>query len=259
MEKPHRPLVSVIMASYNTASYLHEAIGSVISQTFQDWELIIIDDCSTDDSHRVALDYAAEDSRIQPLKLGTNSGPAVARNEGIRVARGRYIAFLDSDDVWLQNKLERQLAFMEKENLALSFHSYSMLDADFKSTLSTFIVPPTTSYNKMLYRCVISMCAAMYDTARTGGKVYMPLIKKRQDYGMFLHILRNVDIAKGIEDVLLHVRIRKGSLSANKIMAAKYQWKIYRDVEGLGILISLYYFSIYALFGIKKYIFRITK
>jgi len=236
--------------------FVLETVDSVRAQTFEDWELILVDDCSQDQT-RVLLDrLAIEDPRIRVRYLEKNSGPAVSRNTGIELAQGRFIAFLDSDDVWHPEKLARQVRFMEETGATLSYHSYSMFDETLSRRFSTFIVPESTNYAKSLYRNVISMCAAMYDTEKTGGKVYMPLIRKRQDYGLFLRILKQGHTALGLKDDLLKVRIREGSVSANKWVAAQYQWRIYRQIEHLGLIRSSFYFVVYATYGVRKYFFK---
>lgn len=247
------PIVSVITPVYNAEPYLAACIQSVLAQEFSDWELILIEDHSRDKSYPMAQEWAEREDRIRLLQTAYNQGPAKARNLGIAEARGRFIAFLDSDDVWLPQKLALQIPFMLKKKAALSYHAYGMYDENLQILKSEFNVPSSVSYRDMLYFCVISMCAAVYDTKLTGGKVYMPLIEKRQDYGLFLRILRQGHQAQGLSQSLLKVRLHPHSVSANKWKAALYQWRVYRELEGLSLPASLWYFGHYAWHGLRKY------
>ena len=243
--------VTIIMPSYNSEKFIIESVESVLVQTYSNWELIIVDDCSPDDSNKIITKYVDNDSRIKLIKLQKNSGPAVARNTAIEVASGRYIAFLDSDDVWLPNKLETQINFMHDNDLAFTYSSYRLVGED-NEHLGVFITKDKISYFDMLKTCSVGCLTAIYDTEKI-GKQYMPLILKRQDYGLWLKILKLIGETRGILEPLATYRIRKNSVSSNKVKAAKYQWKIYREIEKLSFLKSLYYFAFYAYNGITKY------
>lgn len=243
--------VAIIMPSYDSEKFIAESIESVLAQTYSNWELIIVDDCSPDDSNKIITKYVDNDYRIKLIKLQKNSGPAVARNMAIEAASGRYIAFLDSDDVWLPNKLEIQINFMRENDLAFTYSSYGLIGED-NERLGVFITKDKISYFDMLKTCSVGCLTAIYDTEKI-GKQYMPLILKRQDYGLWLKILRLIGETRGILEPLATYRIRKNSVSSNKVKAAKYQWKIYREIEKLSFLKSLYYFAFYAYNGITKY------
>ena len=243
--------VTIIMPSYDSEKFIIESIESVLAQTYSNWELIIVDDCSPDDSTKIITKYVDSDGRIKLIKLQKNSGPAVARNTAIEAASGRYIAFLDSDDVWLPNKLETQINFMHNNDLAFTYSSYRLVGED-NEHLGVFITKDKISYFDMLKTCSVGCLTAIYDTKKI-GKQYMPLILKRQDYGLWLKILKLIGETKGISEPLATYRIRKNSVSSNKVKAAKYQWKIYRDIEKLSFLKSLYYFVFYAYNGVTKY------
>lgn len=243
--------VTIIMPSYNSENFIIESIESVLAQTYSNWELIIVDDCSPDDSNKIIAKYIDSDSRIKLIKLEKNSGPAVARNTAIEAANGRYIAFLDSDDVWLPNKLEKQIKFMQDNDLAFTYSSYKLVGED-NEDLGLFITKDKISYFDMLKTCSVGCLTAIYDTEKI-GKQYMPLILKRQDYGLWLKILKLIGETRGILEPLATYRIRKNSVSSNKVKAAKYQWKIYREIEKLSFLKSLYYFVFYAYNGVTKY------
>lgn len=243
--------VTIIMPSYNSEKFIIESVESVLVQTYSNWELIIVDDCSPDDSNKIITKYVDNDSRIKLIKLQKNSGPAVARNTAIEAANGRYIAFLDSDDVWLPNKLETQINFMHDNDLAFTYSSYRLVGED-NEHLGVFITKDKISYFDMLKTCSVGCLTAIYDTEKI-GKQYMPLILKRQDYGLWLKILKLIGKTRGILEPLATYRIRKNSVSSNKVKAAKYQWKIYREIEKLSFLKSLYYFAFYAYNGVTKY------
>lgn len=244
------PLVSVITPLYNCSKYLEQTIQSVLSQTFQNWEMIMVDDCSTDNSVEIAQQYAAQDERIKVIQLEKNSGAAVARNTAIEAAQGRYIAFLDSDDQWLPHKLETQLAFMQKQNVAFSYAAYEKVNEE-GAVIGSVGVPDKVAYKDLLKVCSIGCLTAMYDTQQL-DKIYMPLIRKRQDLGLWLRILKQIPFAYGIQEPLGRYQLRSDSISANKRSAAEYTWRLYREVEQLNLISTLYYFSFYAINGVLR-------
>ena len=244
-------LVSIITPSYRSEKFISQTIESVLSQTYQNWEMIIVDDVSPDNSNKIIGEYCKKDSRIKLIKLEKNSGPAIARNRAIAEANGRYIAFLDADDLWKPEKLEKQLLFMEKNNLAFTYSSYDLID-EHGNYLGTFITKKNISYSSMLKTSSVGCLTAIYDTKKL-GKVYMPEILKQEDYGLWLRILKKIDSTKGILEPLAIYRIRKNSVSSNKIKTAQYQWKIYREIEKLSFFKSVYYFIHYAYNGVIKY------
>jgi len=213
--------------------------------------MIIVDDVSPDNSNEIIQEYIKTDTRIKLIKLEKNSGPAVARNRAIDEANGRYIAFLDADDLWYPEKLKKQIGFMYKNDLSFTYSSYDLID-EAGNDLGSFKTKEEISYSEMLKTCSVGCLTAVYDTAKL-GKVFMPNILKRQDYGLWLKILREIYTTKGIIEPLGTYRILKNSVSSNKINAAKYQWKIYREVEKLSLVKSVYYFVQYAYYGFKKY------
>lgn len=243
-----RNIVSVIMPAYNCEKFIATSIEAVNSQSFPNWELLISDDGSTDGTVDVIRAWAAGNPRIQLLVNGGNRGPAHARNAAIEAATGRYIAFLDSDDLWKPQKLERQIAFMKDRDIAFSYSSYDRID-EAGNYINTHHVKKPVTYHDLLKSCVIGCLTAVYDTEKV-GKVYMPDIRKRQDFGLWLRILKMVDAGHPIPESLAQYRVRSGSVSANKLTAAKYTWSIYRDVEKLGLARSAYYFAHYAANGV---------
>ena|SRR5690554_904730 len=245
-----RIIVSVISPLYNCSDYLEQTIQSVISQTYGNWEMIMVDDCSTDKSIEIAQKYAAQDSRIKVLQLEKNSGAAVARNTAIEAAQGRYIAFLDSDDKWLPHKLETQIQFMEDNDVAFNYAAYEKLNEQ-GEVVGTVGVPEKVSYSDLLKVCSIGCLTAVYDTQKL-GKIYMPLIRKRQDLGLWLRILKKTPYAYGVQEVLGQYQLRSDSISANKRSAAQFTWKLYREVEQLNFFVAGYYFAHYAVNGVLR-------
>lgn len=247
-------IVSIITPSYNSSQYIRRTIDSIRSQTYQNWELIIIDDCSIDSSREVIQHYVDQDSRIKLICLEENSGAAVARNTGIKHAIGRFIAFLDSDDTWHPEKLEKQLHFMLKNDYAFTYSQYHQVNEN-GDLVGELNFPMRTNHYKLLKTCIIGCLTAMYDTHKL-GKVYFPLIRKRQDFALWLKILKKVDYAYCVPEDLASYTVRSDSISANKFKAAQYNWYLYRNIEKLNILVSCYYFSNYIVRGIIRSKFK---
>lgn len=240
------------MPVYNSETFLEQAIQSVILQTYSDWELIIVDDGSRDQSVQIAQKYSEKDGRIRFIRSSENRGAAAARNLGIHEAKGRFIAFLDSDDLWLPNKLKVQFEAFNKMEASLIYSSYLKVDSFGKVKGKPVLVPERVTYNQILRGNVIGCLTAVYDTFRV-GKVYMPDIKLRQDYGLWLSILKSCEVAHGITEPLALYRIHNASISSNKLKAAYYQWKVYRDLEKLSLFDSIQLFFSYAVYGLRKY------
>lgn len=247
-------LISIITPSYNSSKFIGNTIQSIQSQTYHNWELIIIDDCSIDHSCEVIRQYADQDHRIKLILLEKNSGAAVARNTGIENAKGRFIAFLDSDDTWHPQKLEKQIDFMLKNDYAFTYTQYHQVN-EVGDRVGELYFPMRINYRKLLKTCVIGCLTAMYDTHKL-GKVYFPLIRKRQDFALWLKILKKVDYAYCVPEDLASYTVRADSISANKFKAAQYNWTLYRDIEKLSILSSTYYFLNYAIRGILRTKFK---
>ena len=246
-------MISIITPLFNTEIFIQSTIESVLSQTYQKWEMIIIDDGSTDGSVDIVRPFAKKDERINLICLPGNNGSAHARNEGIKNARGRYIAFLDSDDIWLPKKLEKQLRFMDRKNSPLTFTAYQKINENGKYIAQININKIKVGYTDLLKTNHIGCLTAMLDTQLIGGKISMPLIEKRHDHGLWLSILKKGHTAYGLNEVLGEYRIRGGSISDNKIDNIKYQWKLYREVEKLSLIRSMYYMFYYAWYGVVKW------
>jgi len=244
-------MVSIIMPSYKSERFIAQAIESVISQTYTNWEMIIVDDKSPDNANVIIKSYIEKDKRIQLIELEQNSGPAVARNKAILESKGRYIAFLDSDDMWIATKLEKQILWMQTKKCALSYTSYFIIDESGKEQ-GVFITKEQVSYWDLLKTNSIGCLTVIYDTD-TLGKVLMPNIIKKQDYALWLKILKQIDNGYGMLEPLAYYRIVENSVSRNKFAGLKYLWNIYRDLERLNIFQTLYYFASYIYYGVRKY------
>lgn len=233
-------LVSIITPLYNAEKFVSETIESVLNQTYENWEMIIVDDCSRDSGPEIVREYQKKDKRIKLIQLEKNSGSAFARNKAIEESKGRYIAFLDSDDLWHPEKLEKQISFMKRNDYAFTFTKYQLMTEEGK-LLNRFIeVPKKLNYRQALLLNQVGCSTAMYDIAKL-GKVYLPIIKKAEDYGLWLKILKMGYYGYGLNETLVYYRIRKNSLSANKLSLVKYHWKLYRDIEKLSVIeASLY-------------------
>lgn len=221
-------MVSIITPSYNCAEFIGETIRSIQSQTYKDWELLITDDCSSDNSREVIQKYADEDTRIRLLCLEKNSGAGVARNNSIREAKGRYIAFCDSDDRWYPDKLEKQIRFMQDKDCGLTYTSYDTCDED--GHIIGFVeCLKYLNYARILRDNGVGCLTAMYDTDKV-GKNFMPHIRKRQDWCLWIDIIKRYGKAYGLQEPLALYRVRSGSISSNKVEMLKYNFNVYHDV-----------------------------
>lgn len=244
-------LVSIIMPLYNAETYVASAIESVLAQRYKCWELIIVDDCSTDRSVSIVEQYL--DPRIRLIRNESNTGAAGARNLAIEAAKGRWIAFLDSDDLWRKDKLELQLSFMEEKGAALSFTAYNVVDSNCSHITVFSPRKDRYSYDMILRHNSLGCSTVIYDTSFL-GKVYMPLeAVKREDQACWLSILKTGVDAFCLKECLTEYRINSGSVSHNKASMIKYQWNVYRSVEKLSIIRSVECMLCWAVRGVLKY------
>lgn len=251
--------VSIITPAYNAERFIRETIDSVLKQTYSDWEMLIVDDCSTDQTVSIVKEYEQLDDRIRLIQLEKNSGSAVARNTAMDNATGKYLAFLDSDDVWLPEKLEKQLQFMQDKDVAFSYTKYVRMLENGTRTRSISKAPATVTYDQLMKRCVIGCLTVMLDREKI-GELRMVNIRTRQDYAFWLTILRKGYLAYGLPEVLAEYRLVKDSISSNKIEAAKRNWYVFRQIEKQSLLKSLWYFSNYAVRSIIDVIeYRLKK
>ena len=231
-----KDLVSIIMPSYNTAKFISETITSVLAQTYTNWELIIVDDCSTDDTDAVIRPYLADD-RIRYIKNEKNSGAAVSRNRALREAKGKWIAFLDSDDLWLPEKLEKQIAFMEKNNCRFSYTNYIEIDENSVPNGRSVTGPKKITRHRMYNYCWMGCLTVMYD-AETVGLVQIADIKKNNDYAMWLKVCEKADCYL-LEETLAKYRKRSGSISNHGYTKLiKWHYKLYREAEKKNSIVS---------------------
>lgn len=247
-------LVSIITASYNCAAFIGQTIEAIQAQTYTNWELLITDDCSSDNSRDVIAGYAAKDSRIKLLRLDKNSGAGIARNNSISEAKGRFIAFCDSDDRWYPDKLEKQLAFMNAKGCAVSHTSYMTCDENNRIT-GIIVCRKKETLNSMCKDDKMGFLTVIYDTSKT-GKIYMPELRKRQDWALKLLILQKCGFACGMKEPLAYYRIREGSISRNKRALVKYNIAVFKEVLGwTAIKANLFFYCIFMPTHIKKLLF----
>lgn len=234
------PLITVVTSLYNAEDFIVRNIESVRKQTLTNWEHIIVDDCSSDHGVQLVEEQMKLDNRIILLKNEVNSGAAITRNRAIELAKGRYIAFLDSDDQWDDNKLERQLAFMQQNNYPFTYSFYRRIDNEGNPIDVLDDLPLEINHWKLLKRNWVGCLTAMYDT-EVFGKVYMENIRKRQDYTLWLKLVKTHGKAYCVPEVLATYTVQKQSISSNKKDLVKYNWYVYREVEKQSILKSLYF------------------
>lgn len=237
-----QPIVTVITPVYNAEKFIAETIQSVLNQTYTDFEHILIDDCSQDESADIIKKFQEQDERIKYLKLEENSGAAVARNFGLENARGRYIAFVDSDDKWHLKKLEKQLGFMKQNGYAFTYTKFEMINDDGTVKTMAASLPKRVNYTELLKNTAIA-CSTVVIDKEIIGDFRMPLVRKGQDTATWLQILRSHDYAYLVDETLNQYRLVEGSLSSNKILALKRTWNTYKNLENLSWPKAIYYFS----------------
>lgn len=249
------PLVSVIMPAYNCERFIEAAITSVVNQTYDNWELIIIDDGSTDSTCSIAESFSNEDKRIRIVKNPINMGVAKTRNRGFDLANGDYIALLDSDDLWCNDKLDKQIDLAEKTAADVVYCSYAIIDENGNKRCDDFIVSATTDYSEMLVRTTVNCSTALLsrnivDNYRFRTDYY------HEDFLLWLDILKDNKTAVGVVDVLAKYRVMQGSRSFNKVKSAINRWKVYRDYLNIPFLRSVRLLIEYAFLATKKYKYR---
>ena len=239
-----KELVSIIMPTYNSSKFVAESIESIQRQTYSNWELVITDDYSNDETRRIISEFAANDKRIKLFQMPRNFGAGDSRNNSIKQARGRYIAFCDSDDCWMAEKLEKQIKFMQDNNYILTFSSYLVRNENNEIT-GIVKAPKSLTLSQLKKDNKIGCLTAIYDT-KPYGKFYMSTLRKRQDWALFLNILKKGDKAYSISEPLAYYRVRNNSISQKKIELIKYNVKVYIEVFGYSKAKAYAYF--YAFF-----------
>ncbi len=233
-----KELISIIIPIHNGESFVRRTLATLQNQTCQNWEALFVDDCSEDATVQILKSF--DDARIRIIQLEVNAGPAIARNRAIEASTGRYIAFLDSDDVWTPDKLEKQVAFMQNEGHAFTYHWHQKVNEDL-SFIRLFKPEDSLTFRKLLRYNPLHTSSVVYD-GQTLGKIYMPEIRKRQDYGLWFRLVEKCE-GHCLPEVLSSYVQRIGSVSHNKLSLFKYNWQLYREVQGFSIPLSLYCLS----------------
>lgn len=244
-------LVSIIMPSYNTAEFIAESIQSVLAQSYKDWELLIVDDCSTDNTDEVVKPYLS-DERIIYLKNEKNSGAAVSRNRALREAKGKWIAFLDSDDLWMPDKLSKQINFMEEHGYSFTYTNYVEINTEGKKNGVTVTGPKRVTKTGMFNYCWPGCLTVMYDAEKV-GLIQIADIKKNNDYAMWLKVCKKADCYLLDEELALYRRGRQGSISTHSIKKLiSWHYKLHKEAEGQNSLIALFNTGRNLVFGFYK-------
>lgn len=246
-------LVSIIMPLYNGEKFIEITLESVLKQTYKNWELLITNDGSKDSSPNIVEKYIEKDKRIK-LFNQVNKGSAAARNNSLKEANGKYIVFLDSDDIWEDNFLEKQIKFLKEKDASLVFSSYKRINEDGKEILDPFIVPEKVGYKDLLKTCSLTCLTSIYDREKTGIVYFNEKLKSlRDDYVMWLTMLKKIGFAYGNKEILASYRIFSNSTTGKKFKVLKPQFLVYYKIEKLGLIRSLYYFINWIFISLKKY------
>ena len=247
-------LVSIIVPVYNVEKYICETIECVRKQTYGNWELLLVEDCSKDNTVAVILEYLDEvqDARVRLIRQEKNNGAARSRNRGLREAGGRYIAYLDADDLWVPEKLEKELAFMKEKQAAFAFTGYEFADENGKGLGKVVRVPEILTYKEALKNTTIFTTTVMFDTEKIDKKfLEMPIIKS-EDTALWWKVLRSGYVAYGLDENLVRYRRAGKSLSSNKLEAMRRIWNLYRKAEGMSIPSSAYHFCYWAVNAVLR-------
>ncbi len=245
-------LVSIVVPVYNAGAYIEETMEMVCRQTYSYWELLLVDDCSTDDSKAKIEAWCGKDERIRLIAKTQNEGAAMARNTGMEHAEGRYIAFLDADDIWLPQKLERELFFMEEKDAAFAFTAYEFGDEHAKGTGKVVHVPEQLTYRKALSRTIIFTTTVLFDLEKIDRElIRMPNVAS-EDTATWWKVLRNGYVAYGLDEVLAVYRRPENSLSSNKLVAIQRIWNLYRNEEKLSLPVSVWCFVRWAYRAVMR-------
>lgn len=251
-DKSHiNPVISIITPAYNAERFIEETIQSVVSQSFADWEMIIVDDCSLDETRARVKRRALHDERIRLLTHQINSGPSVARNTALKAARGGFIAFLDSDDLWLPDKLRVQMKFMREQDCAFSYTAFRRIPEDGDGCGRLISVPRRMNYRQLLKNTAIATSTVMVDRSKTGP--FEMIRTYYDDYALWLSLLRRGTVAHGLQQDLMRYRVVQQSVSRHKANSALWVWRTYRDIENLSLIDATWCFVNYSLRAFVKY------
>jgi len=239
-----KALVSIVMPAYNSAAFISESIRSVQAQTYENWELLVIDDASRDQTLEIVKEFVQADPRIRLHPLPANQGAGFARNVGIKASEGEFICFLDADDLWKPEKLQLQLEFMTQHNAEVCYSSYELIDEEGKNLGKMVKALEILPFSKLLKANYVGNLTGIYNAEKL-GKVYCPLIRKRQDWGLWLLAVKKAGKGKGIQRPLAIYRMRKHSISGNKWEMLGYNYKIYREVLNFSSLKSAFWMLLF--------------
>jgi len=231
-------LVSIITPTFNAEKYIQDTLQSVLNQSYQNWEMILIDDASTDQTVKIIKDFAEKDARFKLSELSKNSGNGFARNVALEKATGQYIAFLDADDLWFPMKLEKQIQYLKANNLPFTFSFYDCIDEDGKLLNRRIEAPLNLTYNELFFCNYVGNLTAIYD-ADYFGKITLEATQKRQDWRLWLTILKQIQFTKPVPEPLAFYRIRKNSISSSKFKLIKHNFGVYREFHGFNFIFSV--------------------
>lgn len=232
------PLVSIITPTYNSEPFIAQTIASVQAQTYTNWELLIVDDCSTDQTKSIVKKFAADDPRVTFHQLSKNSGAGVARNLAVEMSGGRYIAFLDSDDLWKPEKLQKQIDFMQTQNQPFTFSFYDCIDEAGNATGKRIEAPRTLHYYQLFFCNFVGNLTGIYDTT-VFGRIPISSLRKRQDWMVWLTIMRQIRKARPVAESLAYYRVRNNSVSSGKVGLLEHNFAVYRQFHRMSIFLSL--------------------
>lgn len=247
-------LISIIVPVYNAEKYIGETIDCVRAQTYAHWELLLVEDCSSDNTVAIIRQYMerVDDSRIRLISQPSNMGAARARNRGLQEANGRYVSYLDADDLWMPEKLERELKFMIEKDASFAFTGYEFADENGIGLGKVVHVPETLTYKQALSNTTIFTTTVMFDTEKLSKEqLEMPVIKS-EDTALWFKVLRSGVVAYGLDENLVKYRRPGKTLSSNKLEAIRRIWNLYRKAEGLGIFISIWHFCFWAVRAVLR-------
>ncbi len=246
-----QPLVSVIMPCYNMEKYVADSIASVQRQTYSNWELLIVDDVSTDETVKIVTKRTETDERIHFVVKPQHSGIADTRNQCIQMAQGRFLAFLDADDIWHPEKLETQVRFMLENHVGFTYSTYDWIDEEGNTLNKSINTIGRLDYETYLRNTIIGCSTVVVDKTIV-GEIVVPRFRTSEDTATWLDILKQGHLAYAIDKPLVSYRIRRRSASSNKLKAAADLWKVYRRHEKLPFFKAIFFFSCYAFNAIKK-------
>lgn len=243
-------LVSIITPCYNSERFIKETYESIKSQTYNNWEWIIVDDCSDDNSIQIIRTFL--DDRVKLFINETNAGAAFSRNKALDLAKGKFITFIDSDDLWMPNFVKKAVSYLKENNEELVYTSYKRVNETLNPLLEDFVAEDFITEKRILFNCPIPMLTSLYDSSRI-GKIKFPEVELREDHAMWIELLQKIKYARAIQEPLGIYRMRDNSVSRNKLVIAKMQFKLYHNYLNMNLFKSLYYTMHWGLNGLKKY------